>query len=69
MQCWPLEVEFMSISYYGTGDSSAVKITKDMDLNVAGRDVIMVEDIVDTGTTLNLLPKYDLMIDNTELIY
>ncbi|MFC2017778.1 hypoxanthine phosphoribosyltransferase [Chloroflexota bacterium] len=54
----PLEVEFMSISYYGTGDSSAVKITKDMDLNVAGRDVMMVEDIVDTGMTLNYILNY-----------
>lgn len=54
----PLEMEFMSISYYGTGDSSAVKITKDMDLNVAGRDVIMVEDIVDTGMTLNYTLNY-----------
>jgi len=48
-------VEFMAISYYGGGDSPAVKITKDMDLNVAGRDVIMAEDIVDTGMTLNYM--------------
>lgn len=51
----PVNVEFMAISYYGSGDSQAVKITKDMDLNVAGRDVIMVEDIVDTGMTLNYM--------------
>ena len=49
----PVDVEFMAISYYGGGDSPAVKITKDMNLNVAGRHVIMVEDIVDTGMTLN----------------
>lgn len=54
----PLEVEFMSISYYSGGDSPAVKITKDMDLNVAGRNVIMVEDIVDTGMTLNYILSY-----------
>jgi len=54
----PLEVEFMSISYYSPEDSSAVKITKDMDLNVAGRHVIMVEDIVDTGMTLNYILSY-----------
>jgi len=51
----PVNVEFMAISYYGGGDSPAVKITKDVDLNVAGRDVIMVEDIVDTGMTLNYM--------------
>jgi hypoxanthine phosphoribosyltransferase len=54
----PLEVEFMAISYYSPEDSSVVKITKDMDLNVAGRHVIMVEDIVDTGMTLNYMLNY-----------
>jgi hypoxanthine phosphoribosyltransferase len=54
----PLEVEFMAISYYSPEDSSVVKITKDMDLNVAGRHVIMVEDIVDTGMTLNYMLSY-----------
>ena len=54
----PLDVEFMGISYYSGGDSSVVKITKDMDLNVAGRHVIMVEDIVDTGMTLSYVLSY-----------
>jgi hypoxanthine phosphoribosyltransferase len=49
----PLEVDFMAISYYGGEDSSVVKITKDINLNVAGRHVVMVEDIVDTGLTLS----------------
>jgi len=49
----PLEVDFMAISYYGGEDDSVVKITKDIDLNVAGRHVVMVEDIVDTGLTLS----------------
>ncbi len=49
----PADVDFMAISYYSGGESSAVKITKDMDLNIANRHVIMVEDIVDTGMTLN----------------
>ena len=49
----PLEVGFMGISYYGGEDSSVVKITKDIDLNVAGRHAVMVEDIVDTGLTLS----------------
>lgn len=51
----PVDVEFMAISYYGSGNSSTVKITKDVDLNVAGRHVIMLEDIVDTGMTLNYM--------------
>ncbi|MFQ5996543.1 MAG: hypoxanthine phosphoribosyltransferase [Dehalococcoidales bacterium] len=51
----PIDLDFMAISYYGGDESSVVKITKDMDLNVAGRHVIMVEDIVDTGITLNYL--------------
>jgi len=54
----PIEVEFIAISYYSGGDSSVVKITKDMDLNIAGRHVIMAEDIVDTGMTLNYMLNY-----------
>lgn len=49
----PLDVDFMSISYYSGGNSAGVKITKDLDQNVAGRHVIMVEDVVDTGMTLS----------------
>ncbi|MBN2134208.1 MAG: hypoxanthine phosphoribosyltransferase [Acidobacteria bacterium] len=51
----PVNVEFMAISYYGTDKEQAVKITKDLDASIAGRDVLMVEDIVDTGMTLNYL--------------
>ena len=51
----PLDMDFIAISYYSGGDNSVVKITKDMDLNIAGRHVIMVEDIVDTGITLNYI--------------
>jgi len=51
----PLDLDFIAISYYTGGDNSVVKITKDMDLNIAGRHVIMVEDIVDTGITLNYI--------------
>jgi len=51
----PLDMDFIAISYYSGGDNSVVKITKDMDLNIAGRHVIMVEDIVDTGITLNYM--------------
>jgi hypoxanthine phosphoribosyltransferase len=51
----PIDLDFIAISYYTGGDDSIVKITKDMDLNVAGRHVIMVEDIIDTGITLNYI--------------
>ena len=51
----PVDVDFMAISYYGGKDSSVVKIVKDLDLSLASRDVIMVEDIVDTGMTLNYI--------------
>ncbi len=51
----PVEIEFMAISYYGGNQSPGVKITKDLDVNVSGRHIIMVEDIVDTGMTLNYL--------------
>jgi hypoxanthine phosphoribosyltransferase len=49
----PLNVDFMAISYYGTNNESSVKITKDLDISIAGLDVLMIEDIVDTGMTLN----------------
>jgi len=49
----PLDIDFMAISYYGSGGETSVKITKDLDTNITGLDVLMVEDIVDTGMTLN----------------
>jgi bifunctional protein TilS/HprT len=48
----PVTVDFMAISYYGA-DGQAVKITKDFDIDMTGQHVVMVEDIVDTGMTLN----------------
>ena len=54
----PVEVVFMAISRYGSEDESAVRITKDLDTDIAGRDVILVEDIVDSGMTLNYLLGY-----------
>lgn len=50
----PVEVDFIAISRYAP-DSGRVRITKDLEADVAGRDVIVVEDIVDTGLTLSYL--------------
>jgi hypoxanthine phosphoribosyltransferase len=53
-----LEVDFMSISSYAEGGGSGVvRILKDLETSVAGRDVLIVEDIVDTGLTLNYLRR------------
>jgi len=54
----PSAVDFMSISSYEGNGSGAVRILKDLDENIKGRDVILVEDIVDTGMTLNHLMEY-----------
>jgi len=48
----PVRVDYMDISHYG-GDGEIVKITRDLDAPIAGEHVLMVEDIVDTGMTLN----------------
>lgn len=53
----PLEVDFMAISSYSpeTRDHGMVRITKDLDTSLAGRDVIFVEDMIDTGLTLDYI--------------
>ena len=53
-------VDFMVVSSYGSGTSStgAVKIVKDLSDDIQGRDVIIVEDILDSGNTLSYLKKY-----------
>ncbi len=51
-----VEIDFLAISRYAP-DSGRVKILKDLDIDVAGRDVIMVEDLVDTGLTLAYLAR------------
>lgn len=53
-------VDFMVVSSYGSGTSStgAVKIVKDLSDDIEGRDVIIVEDILDSGNTLSYLTKY-----------
>ena len=56
----PLEVDFLAVSSYGaaTKSSGVVRIVKDLDHHVTGRDVVVVEDIVDTGLTLRYLLDY-----------
>ncbi|MDQ0115952.1 hypoxanthine phosphoribosyltransferase [Paenibacillus harenae] len=53
----PLEIDFMAVSSYGqsTKSSGVVKIIKDLDVSVEGRDVLIVEDIIDSGLTLSYL--------------
>jgi len=53
----PCRVEFMGISSYGRGKKSSgeVKVTKDLDVSIEGFDVLVVEDIVDSGITLTYL--------------
>ncbi len=53
----PTQLEFMAVSSYGSATSSSgvVRILKDLDRDIAGRDVLIVEDIVDSGLTLSWL--------------
>jgi len=53
----PVRLDFIGISSYGKGKTSSgeVKLTKDVDTSIEGADVLIVEDIVDTGVTLNYL--------------
>lgn len=53
----PLSIDFMSISAYGINGTSTgvVRITKDLDESIEGKDVLIVEDIIDTGLTISYL--------------
>ena len=53
----PSELEFMAVSSYGasTSSSGVVRILKDLDRDIAGRNVLIVEDIIDSGLTLSWL--------------
>jgi hypoxanthine phosphoribosyltransferase len=55
----PCEIDFMAVSSYGssTKSSGVVRIMKDLDENIEGRHVLVVEDILDTGLTLKYLLK------------
>ncbi len=55
----PVTIDFMATSSYGSGTVSTgeVQIKKDLDLGVEGRNVIIVEDIIDSGNTLNYLSE------------
>jgi hypoxanthine phosphoribosyltransferase len=55
----PSEMEFMAVSSYGSAakSSGVVRILKDLDRDIAGRDILIVEDIIDSGLTLSWLLK------------
>lgn len=55
----PVEIDFMAVSSYGnqTASSGVVRILKDLDEDLEGRDVIVVEDIIDSGLTLSYLRR------------
>ena len=56
----PCKMDFMAVSSYGnsTKTSGVVKILKDLDFEIEGKDVLIVEDIIDSGVTLKYLMKY-----------
>lgn len=52
------EIDFLQISSYGEGGSTSVEVVKDVEINLSGRHIILVEDIVDTGLTLKYLMNF-----------
>lgn len=57
--CLPLEIDFMAVSSYGasTESSGVVRILMDLETSILGRNVLIVEDIIDTGRTLNYITQ------------
>jgi hypoxanthine phosphoribosyltransferase len=53
----PHAIDFLELAAYSSGRSGAVKLLKDLDTSVVGRHVLVVEDVVDTGLTLNFLAR------------
>lgn len=55
----PIHMDFISVSSYGAGSQSSgvVRLVKDLDNNITGKDVIIVEDIIDSGLTLKYLKE------------
>lgn len=53
----PVQLDFLAISRYGqsSDETGVVRITKDLDIDITGRHVLMVEDVIDTGLTLSYL--------------
>ena len=60
----PVEIDFMTISPYSGDNTQSVDISKDLEMDVSGKDLILVEDIIDTGMTLSYL-KQHLISKNT----
>jgi hypoxanthine phosphoribosyltransferase len=56
----PVDVDFMAVSSYGaaTKSSGVVRIVKDLDADLTGRQVLVVEDVIDSGLTLSYLRRY-----------
>ncbi len=56
----PLEFDFMAVSSYGTSTKSSgvVRILKDLDYEISGRHVLLIEDIIDSGLTISYLLRY-----------
>ena len=56
----PVDIDFMAVSSYGddTQSSGVVKIVKDLDDSIVGRDVVLVEDIIDSGLTMRFLQEH-----------
>lgn len=59
IQAIPVRIEFMGISTYGNQKTSSgqVKLTRDLDVNIEGHDILIVEDIIDSGVTLTYLTR------------
>jgi hypoxanthine phosphoribosyltransferase len=56
----PVQIGFVGVSSYGSGTTSSgtIKVTKELDTDISGKPVIIVEDIVDSGLTLEFIVKY-----------